>query len=68
MKNLSEAQRLVLAEFCGNFAVAWLAAGIVGPIIVERTFIIAVKPVIMSIIWASMLLFVMLYLTRRIER
>ena len=36
MKQLTVDQRKVLAEFFANFAVAWLATGIIGPVITKR--------------------------------
>jgi len=64
VKRLSLDQRRVLAEFCANFAVAWLAAGVVGPYVAGKSLLEVSKPAIFSVIWAGVLLIVMLYLTR----
>lgn len=64
MKRLSLDQRRALGEFCGNFAVAWLAAGVVGPYVTGKSFLEVSKSAIFSVIWAGVLLIVMLYLTK----
>ena len=48
MRKLSAVQRKLLSEFCLNLGVAWLAAGIVAPLVSEKVFIEAVKPGVLA--------------------
>jgi hypothetical protein len=52
MDRLTLDQRKVLAEFCANFAVAWLAAGLVAPLVVGKTLAeISKQGFLMSLGW-----------------
>lgn len=62
MKKLSKDQRRALAEFSGNFAVAWLATGIIVPFITGGITIEGVKGAVLSLIWTGVLLKIMLSL------
>lgn len=68
MKKLSWDQRRALAEFCANFAVAWLAAGVIGPLVAGWNLSAMLRPATMSTLWAGVLLIIMLYLTRRSKK
>jgi hypothetical protein len=61
---LSKDQKYLLAEFCNNFAVAWLAAGVIVPSLTAKTLSEFSVPALQSAYWATILLFFMLYLTR----
>ena len=63
-KGLSFDQRKVLAEFCANFAVAWLAAGVITPYVAEKGLSEVIKPVGMSVFWAGFSLVFMLFLVK----
>lgn len=65
---LSINQRKALAEFYGNFAVAWLATGVVAPYVSGQVNIIAIPSAVFSIIWAIFLLGFMLYSTKGGEK
>lgn len=58
-------QRKVLAEFCGNFAVAWLAAGVIGPIFTFTSAEAFIPNLVASLTWSAVLLTVMLSLTEK---
>jgi len=64
MKGFSKDQRRALSEFCANFAVAWLAAGLVAPYAAGKTLEEASRSASMSVIWAGVLVVVMLFLTK----
>jgi len=67
-EKLSLNQRKALGEFCANFAVAWLAGGIVGPYISGQITEKAISTAVTSIIWATVLLGIMLYSTKGGEK
>lgn len=60
-------QKKVLAEFCGNFAVAWLAAGVIGPVLTFTPAETLIPNLVASLVWSSILLAIMLSLTGRIK-
>lgn len=64
MKRLSFDQRRSLGEFCGNFAVAWLAAGIIPVFLTDRVTVEVIKQSALSVVLAGILLTVMLFLTK----
>jgi len=64
VKQLSLDQRRALGEFCGNFAVAWLAAGIIPVFLIDRVTLEVIKQSSLSVILAGTLLTVMLFLTK----
>jgi len=64
VRKLSLDQRRVLAEFCANFAVAWLAAGVIAPYVAGISFLEVIKPVAMSVFWAGFLVTLMLFLVK----
>lgn len=61
---LSKSQKQVLAEFFGNFAVAWLAVGLIGPFFQEKSVSEAIKSGVISIAWSGLLIWGMLFLTK----
>jgi len=54
MERLTINQRKILAEFCANFAVAWLAAGIIGPVVAKREPSEIGFSVAISLIWGGL--------------
>jgi len=64
MRKLSLDQRRSLAEFCGNFAVAWLTAGVIPSFILGKITLEVLKPMVTSIFTAGGLLTVMLSLLK----
>lgn len=58
-------QRKALAEVCGNFAVAWLAAGVISPTFTFTPVETLVPNLIASLVWSTVLLTMMLSLTKR---
>ena len=64
MKTLTHDQRVSLAEFFANLAVAWLAAGIIAPSLEGRSLQEALKTGVISVIWSLFSILVMLYLTK----
>lgn len=65
---LSAGQKSGLAEFCTNFAVAWLTAGVIAPYISRQNFSEIFQIMIMSITLAGSLLSLMLYLTKEVKK
>jgi len=63
-RGLSQKQKEKLAEFCANFAVAWLAAGLIGPYFAKEKPEIVVKSASTAILMASFLLMLMLSLIK----
>ncbi len=63
-KNLSPKQKEKLAEFCGNLAVTWLAAGIIPSFIAGKITIELFKPAVISLVPAGVLLTIMLSLVK----
>jgi hypothetical protein len=61
---LTKDQRKSLADFCNNFAVAWLAGGLIGPFVTKARFEAAFQQSVASIALAGVLLAIMLYLTK----
>jgi len=61
---LSLNQRKVLAEFCANFAVAWLAGGIIGPYVSGFNPNNIIQIVLTSVLSAGILMMLMLSLVR----
>jgi len=61
---LSLNQRKVLAEFCANFAVAWLAGGIIGPYVSEFNPKNIIQIVLTSVVSAGILMMLMLSLVK----
>jgi len=56
MKRLSSDQRRLLAEFCTNLGVAWLAAGIIVPLATRGVFLEVVKPGLIAVAWTGFLI------------
>lgn len=65
---LSPGQKAGLAEFCTNFSVAWLTAGIVGPYISGQNFTNSWQIIVISSSWAGFFLTAMLSLTRGLKQ
>ena len=63
-KGLSQKQKEKLAEFCGNLAVAWLAAGVIGPYISKEELAFATQSTFFSIFLAGVLITFMLSLVK----
>jgi len=63
-KRLSFKQKEKLAEFFTNFAVAWLATGLISPYVAGKSLAEGVKPAIMSLFWTWFSLTAMLYLVK----
>lgn len=63
-KGLSLKQKEKLADFCANFAVAWLAAGIITPYLAGKEFSQIIKSIGMSLFWAGFSLVFMLSLVK----
>jgi hypothetical protein len=61
---LSLNQRKVLAEFCANFAVAWLAGGIIGPYVSGLNPNNIIQIVLTSVLSAGILMMLMLSLVK----
>lgn len=65
MFKFSRDQKFLFAEFCGNFAVAWLAAGLIAPLFIgiesRNLFRLILAS---SFSWSGVLLIFMLYLVR----
>ena len=64
MRKLSNDQRRLLAEFCTNLGVAWLAAGIIVPLATSRVFSEVVKPGLIAVSWTGFLIIFSLYLIK----
>ena len=64
MKGLVRDQRKVLAEFCSNFSVAWLAAGVIAPYVSGQALNRVGQSVAISVSWSSFSLIIAIYLTR----
>ena len=64
MNNLSRDQRKVLAEFFGNFAITWIAAGIIAPYISKQDLFKSPESLIISLVWAVFSILAMLELTK----
>ena len=64
MKKLSKDQRRLLAEFCANLGIAWLAAGIIAPLVTDRVFSEVVKPGLIAVSWTGFLIIFSLYLLK----
>jgi len=64
MEQLSLNQRKALAEFCANFAVAWLAAGVIAPFVAGEYLLDIFSVIAMSVSWAGVSLAFMLFLTQ----
>ena len=64
MKNLTKEQRVVFAEFLGNFAVAWLAAGLIAPFVTKEELGKVIQQSLIPVMLATVLLITMLYLTK----
>jgi len=64
MKELSKNQRGLLAEFCANLGVAWLAAGIIAPLVIGRVFSEVVKSGLMAVSWTGFLIIFSLHLLK----
>lgn len=67
MKKLSVGQAKVLAEFCGNFAVAWLATGVIVPFYLHKSFLEFVGSAVWGGLFAVILLICALILAKRIK-
>lgn len=67
MKKLSAKQRQLLAEFAANLAVAWLAAGIIAPLITGRVFQEIAKAGLMAVTWTGFLIIFSLYLLKGVK-
>jgi hypothetical protein len=63
-KGLSQKQKEKLAEFCANFAVAWLAAGLIGPYFAKESLEIVLRSASTAILMAGFLLMLMLSLIK----
>lgn len=59
---LNPDQRKVLAEFCGNLSVAWLVAGIIGPLSTGNFPQQYLTVIIVSLLWSAALIRYMLLL------
>lgn len=57
-------QRMALAGFFANFAVAWLAGGIIGPFLEQKSLENTLKPGIFSLFWGGFSIWAMLFLTK----
>jgi len=64
MKKLSNEQRRLLAEFCTNLGVTWLAAGIIVPLATGGVFLEVVKPGLVAVSWTGFLIIFSLYLIK----
>lgn len=64
MRKFTLDQRRSLAEFCGNFAVAWLAAGLIPSFVFGKVTYEIIKPVATSFVAAGGLLTIMLSLLK----
>ena len=64
MKKLTKDQRKLLAEFLGNFAVAWLAAGIIAPVMKGGIDTNDFTKIFFSITYSVILIFLMLNLVK----
>jgi len=64
VKNLTKEQRVVFAEFLGNFAVAWLAAGLIAPFVTKEELGKVIQQSLIPVMLATVLLITMLYLTK----
>lgn len=65
MFKFSKDQKFLFAEFCGNFAVAWLAAGLIAPLFIGIENNDLFKLILTaSLSWSGFLLIFMLYLGR----
>lgn len=65
---LSAGQKSGLAEFCTNFAVAWLTAGIVAQYVSGQNFVDFWKIALLSGLYAGFLLMIMLLLMRGVKK
>lgn len=65
MKKLSLSQRMILAEFISNFALAWLSFGLIGPIF---TNIESISRFLMGLTIALLITFVSLLFAIRLVR
>lgn len=68
MKKLTIDQNKVLAEFCTNFAVAWLAVGMIPSILLGKDLAESKNILAASILWSGALLVFAIYLVRRKKR
>lgn len=61
MRKFSRDQRIVTAEFLGNFAVAWLAAGLIVPVLQGDFSQEKLLGITMATSWSLALLIYMVY-------
>ncbi|MCL5675964.1 MAG: hypothetical protein M1120_02455 [Patescibacteria group bacterium] len=54
--DLSREQKKLIAEFCVNFAIVWLGAGIVTPIIFKTLSLDVLSSGVFSLFWALFLM------------
>lgn len=64
MKQLNLDQRKALSEFCTNFAVAWLATGIIGPMLTRQFFNDIKYALPISLVWGIISLYSAVYLLK----
>lgn len=57
-------QKKILGEYCGNLSIAWLAAGVIGPVVTKQVFGRVGEIVFLSILASSIFLLFMLILSK----
>ena len=67
MIKLSKEQAKLLAEFFANLGVAWLAAGIVAPLITGKIVSEMIKSGLIAVSWTGFLLIFSLYLFKEFK-
>ncbi|MGB9706968.1 MAG: hypothetical protein ACPLXP_02785 [Microgenomates group bacterium] len=67
MRKLTVGQSKVLAEFCANFAVAWVTTGVVVPFFLRKGFIEFISSAVWGALFAAVLLIFALMLSRKVK-
>ncbi|MEK9208970.1 MAG: hypothetical protein AAB910_02740 [Patescibacteria group bacterium] len=65
---LDYSQRKSLSAYCGNLSIAWLAAGVIGPIVTGRDLKGAGSITLLSILASAIFLLFMLFLVKERRR